>query len=276
MVKISAFADEVSIGLEKQLEFLSANEIRYIELRFIDGINVLDVDRNDWLNVKNKLDSYHVKVSAIASPIGKSYITDSFENEFSRFKRAVEIANFFQTQFIRVFSYYPSPVERIEDFRDEVLQRFRMKSDYLKGSDILMVHENETNIYGHSAANCLDIVKTIDSPNLKLVYDPANFVWGESLTDNVERCFPLLKEYVVHVHIKDWVLGSKDIGAMPGEGDAQIELLLSELSKLGYNGFLSLEPHLNKAGQFGGTTTASQFTNALSNLKRFCEKYELL
>jgi hypothetical protein len=38
-------------------------------------------------------------------------------------------------------------------------------------------------------------------------------------TNNVEVCWPVMKPYVVHVHIKDWKLGAKDIGSMPGEGD---------------------------------------------------------
>ena len=93
-----------------------------------------------------------------------------------------------------------------------------------------MVHENEANIYGHAAANCVDLVKTVDSPKLRLAYDPANFVWGEKITNNVEVCWPLMKPYVVHVHIKDWKLGAKDIGSMPGQGDGQIKELLAELA----------------------------------------------
>lgn len=276
MIKISAFADEVSAGFMEQLAFLSTNRIGYLELRFIDGINIVDVDRNKWKDFKHMIDDYHIRVSAIASPIGKSCITDPFEDEFVRFGRAVDIANLFETRLIRVFSYYPPLGGKIEDFRDEVLRRFSLKAAYLKGADITMVHENESGIYGHSAPNCLDLVEAVNSPYLRLAYDPANFVWGDSIVNNVEQCFPLLKDYIVHVHIKDWVLGSKDVGAFPGEGDAQIELLIEELKKAKYKGFLTLEPHLSSGGQYGGITTAEQFEKAIALVRNFCNRYGLI
>ena len=276
MVKISVFADEVSAGFEEQLEFLSVNKTGYLELRFVDGINIVDTDRKKWIALKRMLDDYHIKVSAVASPVGKSCITDRFEDEFIRFRHAIEIAELFETRLIRVFSYYPPVGHKIEDFREDVLQRFGIKTSYLKGTDFIMVHENEAGIYGHSAPNCLDLVEAIDSPYLRLAYDPANFVWGESIMNNVEQCFSLLKDYIIHIHIKDWVLGSKDVGAMPGEGDAQIALLIKALKKIDYNGFLTLEPHLSSGGQYGGATTASQFEKALASVKTFCNRYGLI
>ena len=276
MVKISAFADEVSMNMEEQLLFLSSNGISFIELRFIEGENIVNLNRKEWIAIKNRLDNYRIQVSAIASPIGKSCIKDNFEKEYSRFQKAVELADLFETPLIRVFSYYPPLDQKIEDFKDEVVNRFRMQVSYINGTDIIMVHENEAKIYGHSAINCLELIETIDSPHLRIVYDPANFVWGESILNNVEQCFPRLKDYVIHVHIKDWCMGSKDIGALPGEGDAQIERLIKELKQMNYNGFLTLEPHLNTGGQFGGTTTEGQFQKALFALKNFCRKYEII
>ncbi len=275
MIRISAFADEVSTAFEKQLELLSTNGVGYLELRFIDGMNIIDVDRNKWVYLKQMMDDYHIQVSAIASPIGKSCITSPFEDEFIRFKRTVEIASIFETQFIRVFSYYPPLGSKIEDFRNEVLQRFRIQTSYLEGTDIIMVHENESGIYGHSASNCLDLMETIDSPSLRQAYDPANFVWGESIVNNIEQCFSILKNYIVHVHIKDWILGSKDVGAFPGEGDAQIASLIWELKKINYKGFLTLEPHLSSGSQYGGITTVDQFEKALALVKTLCNLYEL-
>ncbi|MBC8603012.1 sugar phosphate isomerase/epimerase [Parabacteroides acidifaciens] len=275
MIRISAFADEVSTAFKKQLELLSTNGVGYLELRFIDGMNIIDVDRNKWVYLKQMMDDYHIQVSAIASPIGKSCITSPFEDEFIRFKRTVEIASIFETQFIRVFSYYPPLGSKIEDFRNEVLQRFHIQTSYLEGTDIIMVHENESGIYGHSASNCLDLMETIDSPSLRQAYDPANFVWGESIVNNIEQCFSILKNYIVHVHIKDWILGSKDVGAFPGEGDAQIASLIWELKRMNYKGFLTLEPHLSSGSQYGGITTVDQFEKALALVKTLCDLYEL-
>ncbi|MHC4631781.1 MAG: sugar phosphate isomerase/epimerase family protein, partial [Planctomycetota bacterium] len=108
---------------------------------------------------------------------------------------------------------------------------------------------------------------TINSPRLRLVYDPANFVWGEKITDNVKRCWPVMKPYVVHIHIKDWKLGAKDVGSIPGEGDGQIKELLAELAAMDYDGCLTMEPHLQAGGQFGGSTGPELFSKAIAAVR---------
>ena len=99
--------------------------------------------------------------------------------------------------------------------------------EVIDNTDLVMVHENETGIFGYSAENCADIISTINSDKLRLVYDPGNFVWGGKITDNIKSCWPIMKPYVVHVHIKDW---KKDetVGSIPGKGDGQIPELLQE------------------------------------------------
>jgi sugar phosphate isomerase/epimerase len=216
------------------------------------------------------LDQNNIRVSAIGSPIGKVKIDLPFAPHLEKFKHAVELAHLFNAPFIRVFSYYPPDGKKIEEYRDEVCERIRKKADLLRGTDLVMVHENETGIYGHSAENCADLARSIDSPNFRLVYDPGNFVWGQGITNNVEVCWPLMKPYVVHVHIKDWKLGSKDVASMPGEGDGQIKQLLVELAKMRYTGFLTMEPHLKSGGQFGGDTGTELFGLAIGAFRKLC------
>ncbi len=138
--------------------------------------------------------------------------------------------------------------------------------EIIKDLDVVMVHENETDIYGHSAENCADLAKALNSPKFKLVYDPANFVWGQKIKNNVEVCWPLMKPYVVHIHIKDWKLGA-DTGSMPGEGDGQIKELLAELAEMKYEGCMTMEPHLKVGGQFGGSTGTELFSKAIAAVR---------
>ena len=184
-----------------------------------------------------------------------------------RFKHAVEVAQYLETPFIRMFSYYAPEGKNIDDYRFQVMDRMVAKIEALAGTNVIMVHENEANIYGHSAANCVDLVQTMDSPKLRLAYDPANFVWGEKITNNVEVCWPLMKPHVVHIHIKDWKLGAKDVGSMPGQGDGQIKELLAELAAMKYKGCLTMEPHLQAGGQFGGSTGPELFSQAIAAVR---------
>lgn len=275
MAKLSAFADEVTESFRGQVEFLAKENVGYIEPRFIDRKNIMDLSVDQLKEARNLIQDHGLKVSAIGSPIGKVKLDQHFKPHLDRFKHAVELAQFFETPFIRVFSYYAPDGKNIDDYRNQVIDRMVAKLEVLQGTDVIMVHENEAHIYGHSAANCVDLVKTIDSPKLRLAYDPANFVWAEQITNNVEVAWPLMKPYVVHIHIKDWKLGSKDIGSMPGQGDGQIKELLAELAAMNYDGCLTMEPHLMAGGQFGGSTGPELFAKAIAAVRALAEEVGL-
>ena len=267
MAKLSAFADEVTESFRGQVEYLASEKVGYIEPRFIDKKNIMDLSQAELKEARQMLRDHGIKVSAIGSPIGKVKLDEPFEPHLDKFKHAVDLAQFFETPFIRMFSYYAPEGEDIDGYRDQVLERMAAKVAVVEGSDVTMVHENEAHIYGHSAKNCADLIEAIGSDKLRLAYDPANFVWGEKLTNNVETCWPIMKPYVVHIHIKDWKLGSADIGSVPGEGDGQIKELLAELAAMNYDGCMTMEPHLQTGGQFGGSTGPELFSRAIAAVR---------
>jgi 3-dehydroshikimate dehydratase len=270
MPVLSAFSDEVTDDFAGQVGYLTAQQIRFVEIRFVNKKNVMDLSDAELRDVKRMLADNGIGVSAIGSPIGKVSIDAPFQPHLDKFKHAVELAEFFNAPFIRIFSYYPGSLQPIENDREEIVERMRKKVEILNGSAAVIVHENETGIYGSSAAACCDLAVSIDSPKFRLAYDPANFVWGGRITNNIDACWPLMKPYVSHVHIKDWKLGSQDVGSIPGEGDGQIGRLCEELALMKYDGFLTMEPHLKIGGKFGGETGPELFTRAIEATRALC------
>jgi sugar phosphate isomerase/epimerase len=275
MAKLSAFADEVTDDFLEQVRYLDSEGVGFIEPRFINKKNIMDLTKNELREAKKIILDYGLKVSAIGSPIGKVRLDEPFGPHIDKFKHAIELAVFFETPFIRMFSYYAPEGKNIDDYHDQVMERMAAKVELLKDVDVTMVHENEAKIYGHSAEHCAEMIETIASPKLRLVYDPANFVWGEKITDNIESCWPLMKPYVVHIHIKDWKLGSKDVGSIPGEGNGQIKELLAELAAMNYDGCLTMEPHLKLGGQFGGSTGPELFSRAIAAVREIADEVGL-
>jgi sugar phosphate isomerase/epimerase len=276
MAKLSAFADEVVEDFLQQVKYLEGEGVGYIEPRFVNKKNIMDLTKNELSEARKMIDDHGLRVSAIGSPIGKVKLDEPFEPHLDKFKHAVDLALFFETPFIRMFSYYAPEGKNIDDYREQVMERMTAKVELLDDVDVTMVHENEAGIYGHTAGNCVDLVKTIDSPKLRLVYDPANFVWGEKMTNNVEVCWPLMKPYVVHIHIKDWKLGAADVGSIPGQGDGQIKELLTELAAIKYEGCMTMEPHLQKGGQFGGSTGPELFSRAIAAVRELAAEVGLV
>jgi len=266
MAKLSAFGDEAVDDFLGQVKFLAGEKVGYIEPRFLNKKNIIDLNKDELKQARKILRDYGLKVSAIGSPIGKVKLDEPFGPHLDKFKHAVELAFFFESPFIRVFSYYPPMGGDINKFRSLVMERMFAQLEVIRDLDVVMVHENETDIYGQTAENCIDLAKTLSSPKFRLVYDPANFVWGQRIKNNVETCWPLMKPYVVHIHIKDWKLGA-DTGRMPGQGDGQIKELLVELAAMKYDGCMTMEPHLKVGGQFGGSTGTELFSKAIAAVR---------
>jgi 3-dehydroshikimate dehydratase len=270
MALLSAFADEVTDDFKGQIDFLTSEHVGFIEIRFVNKKNVVDLTLAELRDSNQLILDSGVRVSAVASPVGKVRIDEPFQPQLEKLRRAVDAALLFHAPFVRIFSFYPPKCERIERYRAEIIERMREMIELVEDTNLVMVHENEKDIYGSSAENCVDLVKSIDSPKLRLAYDPANFVWGENITNNYDVCWPMMKPYVVHVHIKDWKIGETHVGSLPGEGDGQIPELLAELSTMKYEGFLTIEPHLKSGGQFGGETGPELFSAAIRVTRELC------
>lgn len=275
MIRISAFADEVSPRLDEQIAYLRHAGVKWLEVRFVDERNITTLSSAEAAEVRARLDAAGIGVSAVASPIGKYPLDAAFEPHLELFRHTIRLAQILGTKLIRVFSFYAPAGDGIDPYGEAVADRLRRMAALLAGTGIRMAHENEAHIFGHSAANCAALAAAVEAQAMTLAYDPANFVWGESICDNIASCWPLMQHRVGHVHIKDWKLGSKDIGALPGDGDGQIERLIAELARTGYDGFVTLEPHLSSGGQFGGKTTPEQFDIALDRVRGYCRQYGL-
>lgn len=276
MAKLSAFADEAVYEFAGQIDFLVKQGVNYIEPRFFDGQeNIMNLTDYQLREAKKMLDGNNIGVSAIGSPIGKVRLDEPFENHLEKFKHAVELAEFFGTKNIRMFSYYAPAGKNIFDYRSEVVGRMLRKIELLKDIDIVMLLENEADLYGQSSDRAVELVKAVDSPKLRLCYGPANFVVAFGITDNTQSCWPIMKPYVSHIHIKDWKVGA-EIGSMPGQGDGQIKMLLKELACIGYDGFITMEPHLQQGGQFGGASGTELFAQAINETKRMAQDVGLV
>ncbi|MCX7848237.1 MAG: sugar phosphate isomerase/epimerase [bacterium] len=267
MWKLAAFADEISPDIDVQIEQCVRHEVSFIELRSVAGKNVLDLDDPLRREIKRKLDDRGLSVISIGSPIGKVRIDEPFGPHFDRFKIAVDMADFFAAPLIRIFSYYPAEGASHDDLilrhRDEVLRRMQAKVDYMRGRTTVLVHENEANIYGEKALQCLDILTTINSPALRAAFDFANFVQAR---EDTWRAWEMLRPYVVHIHVKDALLSDGRV-VPAGQGDGKIREILQDAARIHYHGVLSLEPHLAHAGQFQGYSGPELFKVAVDALR---------
>jgi 3-dehydroshikimate dehydratase len=272
MLPLAAFADEISPKLDDQIRVCRENGVSHFELRGVYGKNVLDFDAAVRAEIKQKLTDNGMGVISIGSPIGKVKVTDPWPVHFDRFKIAVDAAEYFGAPLIRLFSYYPP--EHGQDMsrhRDEVMRRMQAKVDYVKDRPVTLVHENEKDIYGDVGSRCVDLMRTVSSPKLRCAFDFANFI---QCNEKPLEIWPQLKEYTVHIHIKD--ASARDGKVVPaGHGDGHIGAILKDAYTSGYRGFLSLEPHLAAAGQYSGFSGPALFKTAVDALRQVCKEIRI-
>ncbi|WOO36092.1 sugar phosphate isomerase/epimerase family protein [Anaerocolumna sp. AGMB13020] len=258
--RITGFADEISDSLQEQAGLLKQLGMEYLELRSVNGRNVADFTIEEIKEIKSYLDSEGIKVSAIGSPIGKISIKAPFKEHLERFKRVVETAHLFETPNIRMFSFYMEKEERPEDYKNTVIERLGELKNYGKNHRAVLLHENEKGIYGETAERCSELFQALYDENFKAVFDFANFV---QCKEDTLKAYELLKPYISYIHIKDAVFETGEVRPA-GMGDGNIKEILTDLDISGYNGFLSLEPHLadfTMLKQLEESTLARRMTN---------------
>ncbi|OPA74063.1 xylose isomerase [Paenibacillus selenitireducens] len=264
MITLTGFSDEISTDLNEQLTCLESESMRYLEFRGVWGKNVLKLNDAELAAVKEELQRREIGVSSIGSPIGKISIEDPFEPHLQDFERALHVAEYFNTRYIRVFSFFIPENNDPSRYRDEVMERMNQLVKRAEKREIILLHENEKDIFGDTSERCLDILQTVNSPSLRAAYDPANFV--QCGVKPFKEAFPILKPYIEYVHIKDAIHSDGHV-TVAGKGDGQVKEALAALKQEGYNGFLSLEPHLQSAGTFKGFSGAQLFKEATQACK---------
>lgn len=275
MIRLSGFADEISPHLDEQIATLEHEQIHFLDLRGVDGTNVLDLTDQQLALIKHTLDEHRIGVSAIASPIGKVPIDSSFDEHLHRFERAITVAQVFQTPYIRIFSFYPpaaangrGDAPNPSSYRDEVLRRLREMTERARAANIILLHENEKEIYGDTIARCRDLHE--NCAHLRAVLDPANFI--QCAQEPYPEAYEALSPWLSYVHVKDALPDGRVVAA--GEGAAHWPELLRRLRADGYDGFLSLEPHLAYSGQFQGFSGAELFGQASHALQHLLQEME--
>lgn len=231
--KLSAFADEAGALFTKQIEAMKNNGVHYLEMRGVNGRNVSSMTRDEIKCAAVMLEREGLEVWSIGSPIGKIKITDSFEPHLESFKRILEAAHIANAKCIRLFSFYDVVTDAQ---KDEAIERLAKMVEAAKGSDVVLCHENEKGIFGENTENCLRILKEL--PELKAVFDPANFI---QCGVDTKKAWDALAPYVYYLHIKDALADGKVVPA--GKGIGNLPYIVEQFGAQGGK-VLSLEPHL--------------------------------
>lgn len=248
---LTGFADEASQDLEGQIRATKELGWNAIESRNISGKNIHDISDEDFDVVYGKLQDAGVKINCFGSAIGNwaKNIEDPFQITLAEIDRAIPRMQRLGTDMVRIMSY--SRCEGEEQHKEERFRRLREIVSRFNDAGLTPVHENCMNYGGMSASHTLELVENV--PGLRLVFDTGNGPFNKDYSKNDGswqdswEFYSAVKAHVTYIHIKDTLSpkgGEKEVYTMPGEGQGDVVKVLKDLKASGYDGGISIEPHL--------------------------------
>ena len=259
---LSAFADEAGKGVADQIAALKRAGIQHIDLRTADNHNISELPLDLAQRVRHELEAAHIRVNMLGSPIGKIDITDDLEVDLCKLSHLSELADVFGCRAVRIFSYYNKTRIDRQTWRDEALARLHRLADLARDLGLVLYLENEKEIFGDRCEPMLTIAERLHDPQtFRILFDFDNFAQcGEDVWDNWSR----LKDRTDGFHLKD---STPDHMHVPvGEGVGQVRQILAEANALGWNGPLSLEPHVAHSSAVMATGASGREDQALKDL----------
>lgn len=243
-IQVSGIGDEASFNIQEQILAHQRLGWRQIELRTINYKQISELENSEFNFVKNLLSNANLKVTVIDSPIGnwERSITQPFERDINEILLIIERANLLDTKYIRIMSY-PNNGLTEERWELEALKRLTKLTSIAENNQVILLHENCSGWAGKSASNTIKMLREIDSPSLRLLFDIGNPV--EYDYDGLEFMNKVWS-WISHVHVKDLKVTDDQniVYTYPGLGQINPSIYIKFLLSKNYSGVFSIEPHM--------------------------------
>ncbi|MBW8034837.1 MAG: sugar phosphate isomerase/epimerase [Planctomycetes bacterium] len=252
---LTGFADEAAKDLDGQIKATKALGWSNIESRNISGTNIHEISDGEFETVCGKLSDAGISVNCFGSAIANwaCEITTDFDVTIDQVKRAIPRMQKLGTKLIRIMSYAPLKDNAGDDqAEEERFRRLRTIKMIFDDAGITAVHENCRNYGGLSFQHTLKMLDHV--PGLRLVFDTGNPVFLDDHSkpkpypkQSSWEFYSNVKDHISYIHIKDCVWNAEKQCAdytYPGDGDGDVKEILTDLIDAGFNGGMSIEPHL--------------------------------
>ena len=282
---LTGFADEAATGIDGQIAATKELGWSNIESRAIDGTNIHDLTDEEFDVVYGKLADAGVTINCFGSAIANwgKRIDEPFDSSVQETLRAIPRMKKLGTRLVRIMSFAVLEERGPEDqMEDERFRRVGELCRMLGDEGIQAVHENCMNYGGMGWNYTLRLVENV--PGLKLVFDTGNPVFSKDRSkaqpypeQSAWDFYVHVREHVEYVHIKDGYRDSEsgeDVFTFAGEGKGDVRRIVTDLVKNGYDGGISMEPHM--AVVFHDETVKNEDDVRYRNYVEYGQKFEAL
>jgi L-ribulose-5-phosphate 3-epimerase len=231
---ICLITDEVSPSLDEGIAFAREEDIDMIDLRVVDGRNVLALSREELADAARRVRAAGLSVSCICTPLlkwsppGKASGVkgDQFGFDIGEqapqdiYVQAFEAAEILGARDLRIFSYLTYDGYRVEDLREPIEDLLALAEKF----DMKLHVENEGVCNVQRFSELETLVTTYRHPRLRALPDIAN-AWlrtNPPSADDLARLLP----FADMLHMKDYANAVRTFVAV-GEGDTPLGSMLA-------------------------------------------------
>ena len=260
-MKLSVITDEISMDFEHALDVMLEYGVTGAELRSLWDTNIVDLPDDQIERAKTALDDRGMVVSCIASPLFKCDLTETggsatgrthqaadrtLSQQMTVLERCIHLTNLFETPFIRIFSFWRRG-DLTDNIEKEIIRAFEEPAARAEKAGVILGLENEHACYLGTGQEIARVIRAVNSPALRAVWDPGNAFCAHEVP--YPDGYDAVKDYTVHIHIKDVVWeADKPKFVCIGDGKLDYDGHLRALVEDGYDGYLSLETHYRPGG----------------------------
>ena len=290
---LTGFADEAGTQIRAQIRATKELGWENIEARKIaikDGdANIHDISDADFDKACEALDEAGVQINCFGSAVANwgKQITEPFDSSLEETKRAIPRMQRLGTKLIRIMSFAVlKDRESSDQMEEERFRRLRELQKMFADAGIQPVHENCMNYGGMGWTYTLKLIENV--PGLKLVFDTGNPIASDDRVkpkpyprQNAWEFYSHVKEHVAYLHIKDGIWNEEGGKAattytFPGEGQGCVKQIIKDMLDSGYEGGISMEPHMVVLHHDEGIQAKAQemYDNYVEYGKRFMSLIE--
>ena len=249
MFKTGVITDEISQDLQVAADLAVKYGLTGVELRSVWGKAAPQhLTDEDIQKIKEILKASNLETCGISAPFFKCDIDNESEikEQYSILDKCVHLAQELGAPYVRGFTFWSKG--DFDAYFDRIVAHLQDAAKHIEDTGITLVIEMDPSVFACDAVKVMRVVKAVDRPNVKALFDPGNLIWNPDHETPYPDAYELLKPYFVHVHIKDAkVIDGKADAVRVGDGEVGFDKLLQRLKDDGYSGYIVLETHYRKA-----------------------------
>ena len=172
--------------------------------------------------------------------------------------KVIDACQFLGAHYIRIYggNLQAGDTDHLPERRQRLVEAMRFLGDKAAEKDVTLVIENHFNTMCVSARESVDMIREINHPNVRILYDQANLSFTGK--EDYQEAIAVQQDYVAYMHVKDLVFKegvafTSDEVSHPdeskrnvytrivGEGVVPWPEILRSVKEHGYDGWLSME-----------------------------------